>query len=291
MSMKKIFSNTSLFNKKKIEAQDRREFIGDKLNFASSEAYKLLRTNLMFSLSDENECKVIGVTSTMPGEGKSTTALNLAYTIAQSGKMTLLIEADMRLPVVSKTLSINPTPGLSNVLAGLNTLSEAVRDSRLHKKLGIMPAGEIPPNPSEMLASKRMEKIVAALAKNFEYIIIDLPPVSAVSDSLTVAPLLSGMLMVVRQNYCDQRSLAAAMRQMEYMQIKILGFVLNGSEPPEKRYKKGGRGYSHKYGYGYGYGYGSENTPSKKLRRNGESPFDSSDSLDPQINFSPTRRN
>lgn len=249
---------------------DRRKRIGKRLSFGASEAYKLLRTNLVFSMADEETCKVIGLTSALRGEGKSTTAANLAYSLAESGKKVLLIEADMRIPVMASILRLDETPGLSHVLAGLSDLNDAVRKTPLHSGLSIITAGEIPPNPSEMLSSKRMEQVIEALKPSFEYIIIDLPPVNAVSDSLAVARLLSGMIMVVRQNYCDQSSLAEAMRRMELMEVKLLGFVLNGAETPEKRYKKygyrygkyryGKYGYDHSYSYGYGYGRRSSNS-------------------------------
>ncbi len=246
---------------------DRRKRIGKRLSFGASEAYKLLRTNLVFSMADEEACKVIGLTSALRGEGKSTTAANLAYSLAESGKKVLLVEADMRIPVMASILRLDETPGLSHVLAGLSDLNDAVRKTPLHSGLSVITAGEIPPNPSEMLSSKRMEQVLEALKPSFEYIIIDLPPVNAVSDSLAVARLLSGMIMVVRQNYCDQSSLAEAMRRMELMEVKLLGFVLNGAETPEKRYKKYGYrygkykyGYDHSYSYGYGYGRRSSNS-------------------------------
>lgn len=242
---------------------DRQKTIGNNLNFAAAEAYKLLRTNLMFSMTDESECKIIGVTSALRGEGKSTTSMNLAYTLAENGKRVLLIEADMRIPVVASVLSIEASPGLSNVLAGLNNLNDAVRGSGLLENFAVMPAGEIPPNPSEMLSSKRMGVIVESLAKVFEYIIIDLPPLTAVSDGLVVSKLLSGMVMVVRQNYCDQHSLAEAMCKMEFLHVKLLGFVMNYAESPQKRYYK--YGYrSYRYGDSQKYGdvYGSKGASS-----------------------------
>ncbi len=234
---------------------ERRKHIGDNLSFGASEAYKLLRTNLIFSMSDESACKIIGLTSALRGEGKSTTSMNLAYTLAQTSKRVLLIEGDMRKPVVASTLGIGDVPGLSHVLAGINSLNDAVHQTTLAKNLYVLPAGQIPPNPSELLSSRRMERVLDSLTSSFEYIIIDLPPINAVSDSLAIARLLSGMIVVVRQNYCDQHSLAEAMRRLELLQIKVLGFVLNDTESSEKRYMKYGRGYyvrNRNYSYGYG---------------------------------------
>ena len=244
-------------------AAKRRKTIGKHLSFGASEAYKLLRTNLVFSMADESTCKVIGVTSSLRGEGKSTTSINLAYTLAQSGKKVLLMEADMRIPVAASVLQLEESPGLSHVLAGINSLNDAVRRSGLVRNMSVLTAGEIPPNPSELLSSKRMEQVLEALVSAFEYIIIDLPPINAVSDGLAVSKLLSGMVVVVRQDYCDQSSLAEAMRRMELMQVKLLGFILNGAESAEKRYKKYGYKYgkTDKYGHGHGYAYGYGKKP------------------------------
>ncbi len=223
---------------------ERRKNLGGNLNFAASEAYKLLRTNLIFSMSDESECKIIGITSALRSEGKSTTSLNLAYTMAQTEKKVLLIEADMRIPVMSRLLKINGTPGLSHVLAGVSSLNDAVKKIDLAPNLYTVFAGTIPPNPAELLCSNKMKTIVATLSKTFDYIIIDLPPINAVSDGLAVSKLLSGMVVVVRQDYCDQYALAEAMRQLEFLNVKVLGFVYNDAKVSNGRYKK----YSKKYG-------------------------------------------
>lgn len=256
---------------KSSSAAERRKSIGNNLSFGASEAYKLLRTNLIFSMADENECKIIGVTSALRGEGKSTTSINLAYTLAQSAKSVLLIEGDMRLPDVASTLGMGDATGLSHVLAGIKPLDEAVHQTMLIRNMSVIPAGEIPPNPSELLSSRRMEQVLEALSSAFEYIIIDLPPVNAVSDSLAISGLLSGMVVVVRQDYCDQQSLAEAMRRMELLQIKVLGFVLNGAEAAGKRYKKYGRSY-YRQGYGYTYGYGQKENAAATVVGTGAAP-------------------
>ena len=206
---------------------EQREILANKLNFASQEAYKLLRTNLMFSTCDEEKCKIIGLTSALRGEGKSTTAINLSYVLAEANKKTLLIEADMRLPRIQRLLQFQETVGLSNVLAGVNKLEEAIRRGVFWDTLSILPSGEIPPNPSELLSSMKMKHILSTLAEDYDYIIIDLPPITAVSDGLAISTLLSGMIVVVRPDYCDRHALADTMRQMEFLNVKILGFVMN----------------------------------------------------------------
>ena len=153
----------------------------DDLNFASREAYKRLRTNIMFSFAEEAPCRIIGVTSSLRGEGKSVTAINTAYTMAQSGKKVLLIDADMRIPTVAKKLELPAnTSGLSNLLVGVDKKDEIIQHIKFLKnnvQLDILTAGELPPNPSELLGSKRMEVLLDTLKKHYNYIIIDLPPV------------------------------------------------------------------------------------------------------------------
>lgn len=217
---------------------EQREILANKLNFASQEAYKLLRTNLMFSTCDEEKCKIIGLTSALRGEGKSTTAINLSYVLAEANKKTLLIEADMRLPRIQRLLQFQETVGLSNVLAGVNKLEEAIRRGVFWDTLSILPSGESPPNPSELLSSMKMKHILSTLAEDYDYIIIDLPPITAVSDGLAISTLLSGMIVVVRPDYCDRHALADTMRQMEFLNVKILGFVMNCRGQKQRKRKK-----------------------------------------------------
>ena len=242
---RKLFSDTSY---------EQQHMIGDRLNFASAEAYKLLRTNLMFSFTDEDKCRIVGITSSLKGEGKSLTAINLAYTIAETGKKVLLMECDLRLPNIAKRLELEPTPGLSNLLVGLNTASEVVQKGVLQTDLDVIVAGDLPPNASELLESSRMQYALEKLSEYYDYVILDLPPVTAVADALVASKLTSGMVVVVRQDYATRAALAETMRQMQYANARVLGFVLNGVVDSELPYQK--RYY--KYGYEYGYGYGEQ---------------------------------
>ena len=187
--------------------------LGENLNFAASEAYKLLRTNLDFALSDEQKCRIIGMTSSVRGEGKSTTTLNLAYSIAEAGKLVLVIEADMRMPTYTKRLHIQTKKGISNLLAGQCTGADVLSRCELHKNMWVIPAGDIPPNPSELLGSEQMRITLDVLSRDFDYILLDLPPVTAVSDPLVVSKLMNGMLLVVRQNYATRRSVAETVQR------------------------------------------------------------------------------
>ena len=211
--------------------------VGPGLNFEASEAYKLLRTNLAFSLPELGKSKVIGITSSLRGEAKSTTSVNLAYTLAETGKKVLLIEGDMRLPVLSKRLNVRKSPGLSNLLAGQSSGNEVLQNSGLLGNLKVISAGTIPPNPAELLDSEPMAVTIQTMREFFDYVIVDLPPIMAVSDALVVSKYLDGIVVVVRQNWCDKKSLAETVRQLKFSQAKVLGFVVSGSNYKLKRYK------------------------------------------------------
>ena len=182
---------------KREAAQTEQPIIGEYLSFAATEAYKLLRTNLMFALPDQGKCRVVGVTSALRNEGKSTLAINLAYTVSQAGYRVLLIDGDMRLPTLAKRLNIPKRPGLSNLLAGLCTVQDAVQTSDLLDNLKAIAAGDIPPNPSELLSSARMETLLRELGADYDFILLDLPPVTAVTDGLVISKLVDGMIVVV----------------------------------------------------------------------------------------------
>lgn len=235
-------------------ATQQRDMLCDKLGFAASESYKLLRTNLLFALPDEKKCRVVGITSALQSEGKTTTAINLAYTIAETGKRVLLIEGDMRLPTVATKLKIHGMPGLSDVLSGQSRLEEAVQPSGVADNFIILCAGSIPPNPAELLCSEYMERTLEILQQQFDFLIIDLPPVNAVADGLAISKLVQGMILAVRQDYDDSRELDAALRRLEYLETKVLGFVMTYGSTETKKYRN--RKKNRGYGYGYGYGYG-----------------------------------
>lgn len=219
---------------------------GKGLSFAASESYRLLRTNVLFALPDAGKCRVIGVTSSLSGEGKSTTALNLSYMLAESGRKTLLVETDMRLPTLVRKLGLKHKSGLSNLLVGLCGVQEAMQPSGIHDMLAVISSGDIPPNPSELLGSEQMRKVIADLSAMFDFIILDLPPVNEVADALVVSQLTQGMLMVVRQGYASRTSVAEAMRQLSYINAKVLGFVVTYTDGVGGKYKS----YK-KYGYKY----------------------------------------
>lgn len=216
------------------------------LDFTAREQYKLLRANLNFVLSAENKGHVIGVTSSIRGEGKSTTSINLAYVLAQAGHQVLLIDGDLRLPSIGKKLEMNHSIGLTDLLIGKGAkISEF--QSGLLKNLFVILSGAIPPNPSELLGSRRMETVLNNLKESFDYIIVDLPPVNIVSDAMSISHLLDGIIVVMRESYTRKKDLDACLSQLELANAKILGCVTtcssrtSGAYGKYKKYKYYGR--------------------------------------------------
>ena len=250
----------------------------NKLNFAATEAYKLLRTNVIFTMPDNGKCHVVGVTSSIRGEGKSTTATNLSYALAETGKKVLLVDADLRLPSIAKKLEIASKPGLSNLVAGMSGDEAIVKWEGL-ENWHILPSGDIPPNPTEMLGSPQMAKIIEKYSEVYDFIILDLPPVNIVSDALIVSPLVDGMIVVVREDYSERRALMHCTKLLEMSNAKVLGFVMNVSREDSvgyskykryKYYKYYSRYYKHGYYGHYGYGYGYGRSSHHKSRKDGE---------------------
>ncbi|MBQ6718947.1 MAG: polysaccharide biosynthesis tyrosine autokinase [Oscillospiraceae bacterium] len=221
--------------------------IGKDMSFAAAEAYKLLRTKLQFAFADENDSHVIGISSSLSGEGKSLSAVNLAYSLSQLGKCVVLIDCDMRRPTLAEKLKIQKKPGLSNFLTGQCGVEEMIQYCNIpgdEKAFRVITAGPNPPNPIELLSSDRMNKFLIGLRKICDYVILDLPPVGEVSDALAAAGNTDGMLLVVRQNQCEKNILADTVRQFEFVDAKILGVVYNCAEEGGGKY---GKGYYRKY--------------------------------------------
>jgi len=197
------------------------------LKFNATEQYKLLRTNISFTLPEDVKCPIIGVTSSVRGEGKSTTAINLAYVYAESGKRVLLIDGDLRLPSVAKKMNIDGSVGLTNFLLDSNKIMIESFRTEINDNWFVVPCGPIPPNPSELLASKKMEKLLTILSEYFDCIIIDLPPVNIVSDAVAISKYLTGMILVVRQNYTEKDEYENCKRQLKLSNVNVLGVVMN----------------------------------------------------------------
>ena len=256
------------------EAKPDVPLIGGEIPFTALESYKLLRTKLQFSFAEGDGCRVIGVTSALSGEGKSLTSINLAYSLSELGKRVILIDADMRRPTLAKKLSIKNEPGLSSCLTGQRDLNNLLQNCGIagnEKAFRVIAAGQNPPNPVELLSSNRMDVMLETLRKHYDYIILDMPPVTEVSDVLAVANKLDGVLLVVRQNICNRLALNTTVRQLAFVKAKLLGVVFNGINDESGGYLKKyyNRYYQHNYGKHFGRSYGQHNeTPVKQKAEN-----------------------
>ncbi len=209
----------------------------DQAPLAVQEAYKTLRTNIMFSLP-EKSANCIGITSATKGEGKSSVALNLAIAFGQIGKKVLLIDCDLRLPSIAAKIGFWGEPGLTNIVMGEGHVEDCIK--KLYRyKISVIPAGSLPSDPTSILASKQMDVIINAAKKHYDYIILDLPPVTAVADATIMARHVSGFLLVLRHDFVEYRDVEEMLSQFNITETKILGFVYNDAHISENKYYKG----------------------------------------------------
>ncbi|HUF24470.1 MAG TPA: polysaccharide biosynthesis tyrosine autokinase [Vicinamibacterales bacterium] len=214
------------------------------------EAYRALRTSLVFTSGGE-KTRVIGVTSAQPLEGKTTTACNLAMVLAIGGSRVLLIDADLRRPGVHKALKMNNTVGLSHLLVGQARVREAIQRTS-DPNFCVMTAGRTPPNPSELLSSERMRQLIGNLSEGpFDWVIIDTPPVLAVTDAVVVTPMVSGIVFVLGAEMTRRRLAERAVQMVLQTRPRIVGAVLNRVNFDRNKYY-----YSRYYGYQYKSYYG-----------------------------------
>ena len=227
-----------------------------------AEAFRSVRTNLQF-ISNEPGSKIIALTSTISGEGKTFVAINLAGIIAFSGKRVVIIDLDMRKPKIHIGFSVENSIGMSTLLIGKNCVEEAIQRSNL-ENLDIITAGPVPPNPSELIISKRMDEILEHLRTIYDVIIIDNPPVGLVSDGIAMIQKADYPIYIFRADYSKRNFIQNVDRLFNEANIKRLSVLLNGVDIDRKNY-----GYNYGYGYGYGYGtsYGYYDDEKEKLLR------------------------
>ncbi|MBO1070535.1 MAG: polysaccharide biosynthesis tyrosine autokinase [Dolichospermum sp. DEX189] len=225
-----------------------------------STSFEMLQTNLGFTVSDK-ELRVILVTSATPGEGKSFVAANLALAAAYVGRRVLLVDADMRLPRQHRIWEIHNLLGLSNILAGQTQLENAVQE--VSPLVNMLPAGKIPPNPVALLDSQRMAALVEEASKDYDFVIIDTPPLTAVTDPLIVGKYVDGLLLVVRPGQVEYSAVTAAKSLLNQAKVPILGMVVNGIGK-----ESGYGGYYYASGY-----YGGKEDKKKSSEANVRSGF------------------
>jgi capsular exopolysaccharide synthesis family protein len=209
-----------------------------------AEAFRTLRTNLQFADVDRPP-RCIVVTSAMPDEGKTTSACNIALTLALTGSRVVLVEADLRKPRVCDYLGLDSGAGLTNVLAGQHGLADVLVPWK-RRTLTVLPAGPVPPNPSELLGSQHMGTLLQALAGEYDHVVIDTPPLLPVTDAAVLATIADGAVLIVRHGRSSRDDLELAIQALAAVNARLLGTVLNFI--PQRR-----------RGYGYGYGYTDDN--------------------------------
>lgn len=219
-------------------------------DFTVVETYKSMRTNIMFSMTKKDHGRAIVVTSSTPGEGKTTTAINMAITFAQTGARVMLVDCDLRKSRVHRYLELEKKDGVSNVLCGFTTLDKAIKKN-VRDNLDVLTAGEIPPNPAELLESEEFGKLIDELKQRYDYIFVDTPPVTVVTDAAVAMKVCSGAIVVVRKDVTTFELLDQTMETLQNTGKKIIGAVMIGGEGNTKKYGYYKKGY--KYGYKYGY--------------------------------------
>lgn len=241
MKHSKSSKSTLTFDAKKM-------LLSERSPFSVQEAYKTLRTNVLFSLPG-NDCKCIGIVSADRGDGKSSIASNLSISLAQINKRVVLIDCDLRLPTIAQKFSIQSTPGLSNYLSGnIDEIPIVHVDS---KGIDIIPPGNLPPDSTTLISSKEMSKLVEKLKSRYDYILFDFPPINIVSDAVIMSDMIDGYLVVVRHDTSEFQMVSETIRQMQFADAKILGFVYNDKGASKGYYKKRKYGKSNYYNYYY----------------------------------------
>ncbi|MFJ9869873.1 polysaccharide biosynthesis tyrosine autokinase [Streptomyces sp. NPDC101165] len=225
-------------------ATQQRVVMGTAGNFARGEAFRKLRANLQFAQVDDRP-RVIVVTSPVPGEGKTSTAANLALSLADAGLRTCLVDADLRRPCVARTFGLVQDAGLTTVLIGQVRVEDVMQ--RAAGRLAVLTSGAVPPNPTELLSSGRMSRLLRELADAYDVVIVDSAPLLPVADTLGLAPLAQGVLLVVRASRTGRDQICSAAESLNRMGVRVLGTVLSMSSAFKSR--------------GYGYGYGAAELP------------------------------
>ena len=222
-------------------------------DFNTVETYKTIRTNIMFSIPKADEGKIIAVTSASPGEGKTTTTVNLAITFAQTGAKVILLDCDLRKARVHRYLKVDRKEGVTNILCGFCKFEDAVRKN-VRENMDVLTAGEIPLNPAELLENSAFSDLLNKLKTEYDYIFIDTPPVTIVTDAVIISKQCTGVVVVVRANSTTFDLLDNTMDFIKKAGTKIIGVIMVGTVEKARKYKND----KYKYRYRYNYKYSSE---------------------------------
>lgn len=224
-------------NRRKDKSEMKTETISEKSKFAIVESYKAARSNIMFSLSADDD-KIFAVTSYSKGEGKSTVSANLAISFSKMEKRVLLIDCDLRRPNIHNVFKVENAAGLSNIIGKMVDFHEVVHRDVL-PNLDILPSGTIPPNPSELLCSPGFENLVKTLYEDYDYIIFDTPPIGVVADALLLKDLIAGFVVVLRERSTTHGDVQNIIESMKLADAKMLGFIKVGCTSNKKRRRRG----------------------------------------------------
>ncbi len=223
----------------------------------------------MLSSGSGRPPKILLVTSSQAGEGKTTTAINIAITLSQTGGKVILLDCDMRNPRVHKVIGLDNTKGMSTYLSGNADLSSMIQQTEI-PNLAAVSAGRIPPNPAELLGSPRMKQGLTLLDEYFDHIVIDSPPVLSVTDARIISSLVDGVILVVKGGETPKEAVQRTKRLLQEVHAHVLGTLLNNVDVHSPDYYYYSKyyyyGYGKEYGYGrkYGYGYGYGLKPDKE---------------------------
>ena len=253
--MKNMMKNFLLWKSKRVntnnQTDEMKRIISNDSDFNTVETYKSIRTNIMFSMPKKDKGKVIAITSSSPGEGKTTTCINLAITFAQTGAKGILVDCDLRKSRIHRYLGIQRDDGVSNVICNYTEIDKAIKKN-VRENLDCMTAGEIPPNPAEILDTEEFKAMLDKLTEKYDYIFIDTPPMTVVTDAAVIMKKDMGVVVVVRENVTTFDLLDITIDNIKKTETKLLGVIMLGSEEKKRKYGYYSTG---KYGYMYNYNY------------------------------------
>lgn len=236
------------FYKKSADEASVARILNESTDFDTVETLKSICTNIMFSIPKSDEGKVIVITSSSSGEGKTTTCTNLSITFAQTGAKVLLIDCDLRKARVHRYLQLDRADGVTNVLCGFSNLDKAIKKN-VRPNLDVLTGGDVPPNPAELFESEAFREMIMELKKRYDYIIVDTPPLAVVTDAAIVMKYSTGVVVVVHRDVTTYDMLDITIGTIRKAEAKLLGAIMLGVEGKGKRY---GYKRGNKYGYGYG---------------------------------------
>lgn len=253
--MKKFNIKNSITKKIKSHNKESRDYsnviLTDKSSFSIVEAYKTTRTNLTYALMNSTDkCKKIIFTSSIPSEGKTVSCINTGIAFGLTGSKVLIVDCDLRKPKFHVCLGLSNDVGITNYIVGLSTLDDVIQKDTQYG-IDVLTSGHIPPNPSELLSSPKMNEFFAEISERYDYVFIDMPPATIVTDAVSMAKFVTGVIVVVRENFTNKDYLRKAISNLKFANANILGFIYNDVIVADRyyssRYKY--KRYSYRYKY------------------------------------------